>query len=180
MGLLGIFFLLASIMFISALSHIRDTLVIFSVCSLLSVILLWGLASVYVTAAVAMADFCHEPTPYVKRVMESSFNLSKDFTNYYLKCNEEETNSSQILVEVWIFSSFRFIFSTFSSKDAVLVLEEIQKKWKERVDFLSNRQHKANERDKSNQWDLQEAAKNALKVTLDLMTILQCDSIFTY
>ena len=177
MGLLGIFFLLASIMFISALSHIRDTLVIFTVCSLLSVILLWGQASVYVTAAVAIADFCYEPTPFVKRVMESSFNLSEDFTNYYLKCNEEETNSSQI-VEVWIFSSFRLIFSTFSSKDAVLALEEIQKKWKERVDFLSNRQHRANERDKSNQWDLQEA-ENALKVTLDLMTSLQCYSIFT-
>lgn len=105
MGLLGIFFLLAIIMFISALSHIRDTLVIFSVCSLLSVILLWGLASVYVTAAVAMADFCHEPTPYVKRVMESSFNLSKDFTNYYLKCNEEEINQFhfQTPVEVWTF-----------------------------------------------------------------------------
>ena len=107
MGFLGIFFLLSSIMFISALSHIRDTLVIFTGCSFLSAILLWILASLYVTAAMAIADFCHEPTPYVKSVMENSFNLREDFTDYYLKCNEKETNPNPFKtpIEVWTFSS---------------------------------------------------------------------------
>ena len=91
MGCLGMFFLLAVIMFISAVTNIRDTLIIFTVSSLLAVIILWGLASVYVTAAVAIADLCHEPTTYVKHVMESSFNLSKDISNYYLNCNDNET-----------------------------------------------------------------------------------------
>lgn len=90
MGLLGMFFLLAIIVSISAISRIRDTLVIFTVCSLLAVILLWTLASVYVAAAVAIADFCTEPTPSVKLVMERSFNMSEDIANYYLNCYDNK------------------------------------------------------------------------------------------
>ena len=92
MGLLGVFFLLAIFMFISGLCRMRDYLVMFTLCSLLSVLLLWVLASVYATSAVAIADFCHEPRPCVKHIMESSFNLSGDISNYYLGCVYNETN----------------------------------------------------------------------------------------
>ena len=92
MGCLGMFFLLAVIIFISAVTKIRNTLIIFTVSSLLAVILVWGLASVYVTLTVAIADLCHEPTPYVKHVMESSFNLSEDISNYYLNCKDNENS----------------------------------------------------------------------------------------
>ena len=37
----------------------RATLIVFSVCGLFSIILLWLLASIYVTMAVALADFCY-------------------------------------------------------------------------------------------------------------------------
>ena len=103
MGLLGMFFLLAIIVSISAVSKFRDTLVIFTVSTLLSVILLWTLASVYVAAAVAIADFCTEPTPSVKLIMERSFNLSEDIANYYLDCNdniEREINPFRQTLEV--------------------------------------------------------------------------------
>ena len=76
------------------------------------------------------------------------------------------------------FNHSDFILSTFSFQDAVLFLEEIQEKWKGRVEDLSNRQPTANEQDKSNQWDLQDDAENAREATLDLMTSLQCDPIY--
>ena len=90
MGLLGVFSLFCIILFMGAICHSRATLIIFSVCGLFSVILLWLLASVYVTSAVAMADFCYKPTPWVKLALERSFNLSEDISNYYLKCNDNE------------------------------------------------------------------------------------------
>ena len=40
-------------------SSSRATLIVFSVCGLFSIILLWLLASIYVTMAVALADFCY-------------------------------------------------------------------------------------------------------------------------
>ena len=90
MGLLGVFSLFCIILFMGAICHSRATLIIFSVCGLFSVILLWLLASIYVTSAVAMADFCYKPTPWVKLALERSFNLSEDISNYYLKCNDNE------------------------------------------------------------------------------------------
>ena len=42
------------------------------------------------TAAVAMADFCYKPTPWVKLALSHSFNLSEDISNYYLRCNDNE------------------------------------------------------------------------------------------
>ena len=88
MGLLGVFSLFCILLFIGAIVHSRCTLIIFSVCGLFSIILLWLLASIYVTSAVALADFCYKPTPWVQIALNHSFNLTDDVSHYYLRCNE--------------------------------------------------------------------------------------------
>ena len=88
MGLLGVFSLFCILLFLGAIIHSRCTLIIFSVCGLFSIILLWLLASIYVTSAVALADFCYKPTPGVQIALGHYFNLTEDISNYYLRCNE--------------------------------------------------------------------------------------------
>jgi hypothetical protein len=55
MSLLGVCSLFCLLLFIGAIVHSRGTLILFSVCGLFSIILLWLLASIYVTLAVALA-----------------------------------------------------------------------------------------------------------------------------
>merc|ERR1719282_601237 len=74
MGLLGVFSLFCILLFIGAIVHSRATLIIFSVCGLFSIILLWLMASIYVTMAVAMADFCNNPNPGVQLALTHYFN----------------------------------------------------------------------------------------------------------
>ena len=103
MSLLGLFSLFCLLLFIGAIVHSRATLIVFSVCGLFSIILLWLLASIYVTMAVALAgkteekmfvvkifcsDFCYKPTPWVQLALNHSFNLSEEISKYYLRCNE--------------------------------------------------------------------------------------------
>jgi hypothetical protein len=70
MSLLGLFSLFCLLLFIGAIVHSRATLIVFSVCGLFSIILLWLLASIYVTMAVALADFCYKPTPWVQHALK--------------------------------------------------------------------------------------------------------------
>ena len=93
MGLLGLFSLFCLLLFIGAIVHSRATLIVFSVCGLFSIILLWLLASIYVTMAVALADFCYRPTPWVQGALNHSFNVTTDVANYYLKCPQYKQNS---------------------------------------------------------------------------------------
>ena len=97
MGLLGVFSLFCILLFIGAIVHSRATLIIFSVCGLFSIILLWLLASIYVTMAVALADFCYKPTPWVQLALNHKFNLSEDISNYYLTCKNEMSPFQQAL-----------------------------------------------------------------------------------
>ena len=55
MSLLGVCSFFCLLLFIGAIVHSRGTLILFSVCGLFSIILLWLLASIYVTLAVALA-----------------------------------------------------------------------------------------------------------------------------
>ena len=64
--------------------HSRCVLILFSVCGLFSIIFLWLLASVYTTAAVALADFCYDPTPWVMHILKDT--VDKDISSYYLQC----------------------------------------------------------------------------------------------
>ena len=73
----------------------------FSVCGLFSIILLWLLASIYVTMAVALADFCYRPTPWVQTALNQTYNLTNDVSNYYLRCPQHNKQSPfEISLEV--------------------------------------------------------------------------------
>ena len=100
MGLLGVFSLFCILLFIGAIVHSRATLIIFSVCGLFSIILLWLMASIYVTMAVAMADFCNNPNPGVKLALTHYFNLTEDVSNHYLTCKKPEMGPFQKPLQV--------------------------------------------------------------------------------
>jgi hypothetical protein len=93
MALLGLFSLFCLLLFIGAIVHSRATLIVFSVCGLFSIILLWLLASIYVTMAVALADFCYLPTPWVQTALNTSFNMTKEVSEYYLQCSVKNSES---------------------------------------------------------------------------------------
>ena len=100
MGVLGVFSLFCMLLFIGAIVHSRATLILFSVCGLFSIILLWLLASIYVTMAVALADFCYKPEPWLELALNHSFDLPKNVSNYYLKCNKDPTNPFESSLKV--------------------------------------------------------------------------------
>ena len=100
MGVLGVFSLFCMLLFIGAIVHSRATLILFSVCGLFSIILLWLLASIYVTMAVAMADFCYKPEPWLELALNHSYGLTENITQYYLKCNEKPTNPFEKALQV--------------------------------------------------------------------------------
>jgi len=85
MALQAIFTLFCLLLFVGAIVHSRCVLILFSVCGLFSIIFLWLLASVYITASVALADFCFDPTPWVMHIMQDK--ISKDISSYYLQCS---------------------------------------------------------------------------------------------
>ena len=55
MTLLGVCSVFCLLLFIGAIVHSRGTLILFSVCGLFSIILLWLITAVYITLAVAVA-----------------------------------------------------------------------------------------------------------------------------
>ena len=81
----------------------------FSVLGLFSIIFLWLTASVYLTAAVALGDFCIKPTPYIihklegnRAALEKKYPpatrntregpspypwIAKDISTFYLECS---------------------------------------------------------------------------------------------
>ena len=94
MALQGIFTLFCLLLFVGAIVHSRCILILFSVCGLFSIIFLWLLASVYTTASVALADFCHQPTPWVMHIMQDK--ISKTVSSYYLQCQPGQENPFEI------------------------------------------------------------------------------------
>eukprot|EP00095_Tigriopus_kingsejongensis_P005177 maker-scaffold237_size242172-snap-gene-1.38 protein:Tk05177 transcript:maker-scaffold237_size242172-snap-gene-1.38-mRNA-1 annotation:"protein tweety" len=90
MALQALFALFCLLLFVGAIVHSRCVLILFSVCGLFSIILLWLLASIYTASAVALADFCNEPTPWVQHFLSSS--LDKSVSAYYLQCSQGLAN----------------------------------------------------------------------------------------
>jgi len=164
MGLLGVFSLFCIILFMGAICHSRATLIIFSVCGLFSVILLWLLASVYVTSAVAMADFCYKPTPWVKLALERSFNLSEDISNYYLKCNDNEARKMN-----------PFEKPLQDSQRTVMDIGESVK----RVNLLARQHYRENQLYPALS-KLMEASETTVTLMGDLNNSLKCDSLFRF
>lgn len=116
MALQGLFTLFCLLLFVGAIVHSRCVLILFSVCGLFSIIFLWLLASVYTTASVALADFCHDPTPWVMHIMQDK--ISKDISSYYLQCAIGRENpferpiavslSTKIMFEIFFFKMAYF------------------------------------------------------------------------
>ena len=65
----GIFIFFCLLLLVGAIVHSRCVLIVFSVCGLFSIIILWLLSSVYTAAAVTLGDFCYNPTPWVMHIL---------------------------------------------------------------------------------------------------------------
>ena len=99
MSLLGLCSVFCLLLFIGAIVHSRGTLILFSVCGLFSIILFWLLAAVYITLAVAIADLCSDPDAWVERSMSTKYNMSKEISDYYIKCSPARTSPFQLGLE---------------------------------------------------------------------------------
>eukprot|EP00092_Neocalanus_flemingeri_P003862 GFUD01004158.1.p1 GENE.GFUD01004158.1~~GFUD01004158.1.p1 ORF type:complete len:631 (-),score=66.99 GFUD01004158.1:1491-3383(-) len=162
MSLLGLFSLFCLLLFIGAIVHSRATLIVFSVCGLFSIILLWLLASIYVTMAVALADFCYKPTPWVQLALNHSFNLSDDISRYYLRCNEHSKQDP-------------FQNALRESQRAVFDIEESVN----RVNTIAKQHYKENQLNPS-LANLVEASANTVTLMGDLNNSLKCDPLYRF
>jgi len=95
MCFLGVCSLFCLLLFIGAIIHSRGTLIIFSVCGLFSIIVLWLLAAIYITLAVAIADFCTDPKIWMERSLKTRYDLAPEISNYYLACSPTKTSPFQ-------------------------------------------------------------------------------------
>ncbi len=100
MALQAVFALFCLLLFVGAVVHSRCVLILFSVCGLFSIILLWLLSSVYVATAVALGDFCYDPTPWVKHALYRNAKLDEDITSYYLQCAPGKMNPFDAYLQV--------------------------------------------------------------------------------
>ena len=104
----------------------------FSVFGLFSIIFLWLTASVYLTAAVALGDFCIKPTPYVthwlkgnQHELEAKYStanrhmgqgpppfpwIDEKISGFYLKCNPDRGNQSPFEQELAVILNDIFIY----------------------------------------------------------------------
>jgi len=162
MALLGVFSLFCLLLFIGAIVHSRATLIVFSVCGLFSIILLWLLASIYVTMAVALADFCYRPTPWVQRALNGTFNLTEDVSNYYLRCPQYNKQSP-------------FTASLEESNRAILNIDASVKK----VVSLAKNQYSSTKLEPALK-NLENASARTLILQEDMQRDLKCDSLYRF
>jgi len=162
MSLLGLFSLFCLLLFIGAIVHSRATLIIFSVCGLFSIILLWLLASIYVTMAVALADFCYKPTPWVQLALNHSFNMTEEVSNYYLRCPQYNKQSP-------------FLASLEDSNRAILNIDDSVKK----VNAVA-RNHYSLDKLEPALGNLLNASARTLILQEDLKRNLNCDLLYRF
>lgn len=162
MSLLGLFSLFCLLLFIGAIVHSRATLIIFSVCGLFSIILLWLLASIYVTMAVALADFCYKPTPWVQLALNHSFNMSEEVSNYYLRCPQYNKQNP-------------FLASLEDSNRAILNIDDSVKK----VNSVARNHYSLDKLDPALS-NLINASARTLTLQEDLKRNLNCDLLYRF
>ncbi|XP_074603661.1 protein tweety-like isoform X3 [Brevipalpus obovatus] len=86
--------MLASLLFVGMIlicgicKHSRCLLILFSVLGLLSLVICWVLASIYIGFCVAVSDLCINPKPFVYKYLPRE----NPQLNYYLECDEQTTN----------------------------------------------------------------------------------------
>ena len=157
MGLLGVFSLFCILLFIGAIVHSRATLIIFSVCGLFSIILLWLLASIYISMAVALADFCYKPSPWIQLALNHSYNLSEEISNYYLTCKNEMNPFEKPL------------------EDSQRTVKDIGQ-WVSRVNQIARQNYRENELYPALS-NLVDASTNAETLIEELVKSLDCSSL---
>ncbi len=96
----GIFALFCLLLFVGAVVHSRCVLILFSVFGLFSIILLWLLSSIYVATAIALGDFCSDPTPWVMHVLYKNAKLDEGITSFYLRCPDGRSNPFDAYISV--------------------------------------------------------------------------------
>ncbi|XP_075231929.1 tweety isoform X2 [Lycorma delicatula] len=85
MAVLSILLVFCVVLLFGVARHSRCALITFSVFGLFAVIISWLLASVYLTASVALGDFCVSPDDFVEHKSPSS--LQSDILEFYMSCN---------------------------------------------------------------------------------------------
>jgi len=186
MALQGIFAIFCLLLFIGAIVHSRCILIMFSVFGLFSIIFLWLTASVYLTAAVALGDFCIKPTPFIihklegnKAALERKYSsasrnlregpppfpwIAKEISTFYLECSPIANPGRQSPFQQQLSKAQRSI-------------DDIDK----RVLEISNKAHiYYSNRELSPYMDnLRESIDECVKKTEDLMKVLQCEEIYS-
>ncbi|XP_073975241.1 tweety isoform X2 [Rhodnius prolixus] len=90
MAILSILLMFCVILLFGVARHSRCALITFSVFGLFAVIFSWLMASVYLTASVALGDLCMSPEALMER--EAPAPLQRDILEYYTSCEPTRTN----------------------------------------------------------------------------------------
>ncbi|CAH1726160.1 protein tweety isoform X1 [Aphis gossypii] len=85
MGVLSILLVFCVILLFGVARHSRCALIMFSVFGLFAVIISWLTASIYLTSAVALGDFCMNPNEWLERDWTPS-SLRPDTLSFYTTC----------------------------------------------------------------------------------------------
>lgn len=90
MAVLSVLLVLCVILLVGVARHNRCALIAFSVCGLLAVIASYLMASVYLSASVALGDLCIAPDKYLED--QQTDNLNKEILRYYTSCERARAN----------------------------------------------------------------------------------------
>ncbi|XP_050441536.1 protein tweety-like isoform X2 [Adelges cooleyi] len=85
MGVLSILLVFCVILLFGVARHSRCALIMFSVFGLFAVIISWLTASIYLTAAVALGDFCVNPNEWLEHDWAPT-SLRPDMLSFYTMC----------------------------------------------------------------------------------------------
>uniref|UniRef100_A0A1B6HT47 Protein tweety homolog n=1 Tax=Homalodisca liturata TaxID=320908 RepID=A0A1B6HT47_9HEMI len=96
MAVLSILLVFCVVLLVGVARHSRCALITFSVFGLFAVIISWLLASIYLTASVAIGDLCNNPNAFVEH--ESPSSLQTDILEYYTTCETRRSNPFSVVV----------------------------------------------------------------------------------
>ncbi|BET00517.1 Tweety [Nesidiocoris tenuis] len=96
MAILSILLVFCVILLFGVARHSRCALITFSVFGLFAVIFSWLMASIYLTAAVALGDLCMSPSQLMER--EAPAPLQREIIEYYTSCDEDRRGNPFFMV----------------------------------------------------------------------------------
>ncbi|XP_014242972.1 protein tweety isoform X1 [Cimex lectularius] len=96
MVVLSILLVFCVILLFGVARHSRCALITFSVFGLFAVIFSWLMASLYLTASVALGDLCETPMVLIK--LEAPAPLHHDYLNYYMTCEHGDQNPFWVIL----------------------------------------------------------------------------------